>query len=66
MKEEIRILEIVVKPKLIDFIKELDITSENGNKAGAIDFLEYAFALEKYVRYLERKLKEVDKRKGVE
>jgi len=47
----------VKKPKLEDFIKKLPWTDSEGKQreAAAIDFAGYAFALEKYIRELEKK-----------
>jgi len=44
------------KPRLEDFIKEIPWTDSQGkeHKAAGIDFASYAFALEKYVRELEK------------
>jgi len=45
------------KPRLEDFIKEIPWTDSQGKeyKAAGIDFASYAFALEKYIRELEKK-----------
>ena len=45
------------KPRLEDFIKEIPWTDSQGkeHKVAGIDFASYAFALEKYIRELEKK-----------
>jgi len=45
------------KPKMEDFIKEIPWKDSEGKerKAAGIDFAGYAFALEKYIRELEKK-----------
>jgi hypothetical protein len=43
------------KPKLMDFVKQIEV--EGVGKVATIDFANYAFALEKYVKELEKKVK---------